>query len=276
MSRNDNIWGHVDDNVVVDQPDYEFGLSDNRVVREASPFYSPWIGAGLRVELRSIKGVTRKGMLQVPFRFQVPPLDSFRVDKAVVATDYSTIQEGTFTRLNGKELATVTFDTLVTQEPAPWVIARGLWNPHRVSRRLADIHDAETPFRLVAWHPGPIIELNMPVTFRNLGKEERAGENDARYLSPSFTQWRDPVIERRQIKNWPRRHKLDQNDTLSNLARDYWHKAGEGGYLGMTIDHLSGWGVRQPIVKNKHYNVGDVIEIPEPPHIGLSERRRAA
>jgi len=115
----------------------------------------------------------------------------------------------------------------------------------------------------VAWHPGPYVQLNMPVTFRALGIEER--EPGALYLSPSFTEWRDPVLRRRDQGSWPKKHELNKSDTLAALARDYWGSPSEGRWVGRNNDGLGDWGIRTEIVKNKHYNVGDTIMIPEKP-----------
>lgn len=241
--------------------------------QDNSPWYEPWLGPGLRVELTEIKGVTQQGLLDTPFRFQVPPLDTFHMDMGVTATDYQTISEGTFTNLNGMELATITFDTLVTIAPAPWVIAKGLWDPTKVKQRLQHIINAETPMRLVAWHPGPVVELNMMATMRTLGIEERGGEPDARYITPSFSQWRDPILRRRTKKTWPRYHELKGDESLADLAGRYWGKPSEAHYIGMSNDGLGKWGNRTPIRKNKFYNVGDTILIPEPPETGVGHAR---
>jgi hypothetical protein len=274
-NQNTNIFGHIDDNKAVYVP--QAGLADARAIAvnvdDDSPFYEPWTGPGMRLELKAIPGVTRKGLLNIPFRFQVPPLDEFRIDMSVMANDYTTIQDGTYTRMGGVELVSVTFDTLVTFAPAPWVIAKGMWDINKVAHRLRDIHNSRTPFRLVAWHPGPVVELNMPATFRSLGRAERAGEPDARYLTPSFTQWRDPIQQRRDKKHWPRQHKLRANDTLASIARDNYGKPSEGRYIGLSNDHLHHWGVNTEIVKNKHYRAGDNIKVPAPSQSGVSQRR---
>lgn len=241
--------------------------------QDNDPFYGPWIAPGLRIELKAIPGVTDKGLLDVPFRFQCPPLDTFHVDMAVGANDYATIQEGTFTNLSGMELATVTFDTIFVIHPAPWVIARGLWDPNNVTQRLQHIIKAESPMRIVAWHAGPVVELNMKVTMRTLGREERGGENDARYVTPSFTQWRDPVIRRRTKKTWPRYHELKGNESLADLAQQYWGKPSEAHYIGMVNDGLGKWGNRTPIIQNKHYDKGDTVMIPEPPELAVGPAR---
>lgn len=282
-----NVLGHVGDARPINVAglgsaqevyDPQTGVGRNKAVSsldDGSPFYDPWLSEGLRVELQAIRGVTKKGMLQMPFRFQVPPLDEFRVEMGVVASDYSTIQHGTFTDINGDELATVSFETLVTIAPASWVIAKGLWNPNKIGHRLQHLLKAESPMRLVAWHAGPVVEINMPVTFRNLSKTEKGGETDARYFSMSFTQWRDPVVRRRTKKTWPRRHKLSKGDTLASIARKFWGKPGQGRWVGMNNKHLHQWGIRTSIVKNKHYKLGDIIKVPYPPKTKLGQRRRA-
>lgn len=268
---------HISPNEIVERPpgvgqavDLNGAIGIGEAVnlgKEDNPFYGPWIGSGLRVELKRLRGVTKKGVLDRGFRFQVPPMDSFKREKSVVANDYTTIQRGTFTDLDGMELETISFETLVTIEPAPWVITRGMWDPTEVATRLKTIMERETPMRLVAWHPGPTVEVSMPVTLRSLGIEER--EPDSRYLTPSFTEWRDPILRRRTPEHWPKKHKLLPGDTLTNLARSYYHDATFGRVIARANDGLGKWGNRTPIVKNKHFKKGDVVVIPEPPEIGI-------
>lgn len=241
--------------------------------QDNTPFFGPWINPGLRIELKRIPGVTEEGLLEIPFRFQCPPLDSFRSDMGISANDYPTIQTGTYTNMNGVELTTVSFETLFTIAPAPWVIARGLWDPGKVVQRLQQIIKSESPMRLVAWHPGPVVELNMKVTMRTLGREERGGEGDARYIYPSFIQWRDPIIRRRTKKTWPRYHELVGDESLADLAQQFWGKPSEAHYIGIVNDGLGKWGNRTPIIKNKHYQKGDQIIIPEPPDLAVGPAR---
>lgn len=232
-----------------------------------------WKGEGLRVELRAIPGVTTHPKF-FPFRFQCPPLETFRVDSAVSANDYSTIDRGIFTNMTGVELMTVSFDTLVTVAPAPWVVHPKYWNPNLARRRLRKIIQRRSPVRLVAWkpgnkrkrHPKPIIELNMMVTMRSMGSEERSGEPLDKYFNVDFTQWRDPVQRRRvQKRQWPIRHKLTKRDTLATLAKKYFNDASRAGQMRPNVPKLGiRWGKNTPIVKSKKYKVGDVLVLRRP------------
>lgn len=232
-----------------------------------------WKGEGLRVELRAIPGVTKHPNF-FPFRFQCPPLETFRVDSAATANDYATVNHGIFTNMTGMELMTVSFDTLVTVAPAPWVVHPQYWNPNIARRRLRKIIQRQSPVRLVAWkpgnrrkrHPKPIIELNMMVTMRSMGSEERSGEPLDKYFNVDFTQWRDPVQRRRvQKRQWPIRHKLTKRDTLATLAKKYFNDASRAGQMRPNVPKLGiRWGKNTPIVKSKKYKVGDVLVLRRP------------
>lgn len=227
--------------------------------------YRTWQGDGLRVAFHRIRGVTKEGVLgsdkrrtDIPFRFQCPPLDAFRNDSTVTGTDYTTIQNGVFTRMEDRELTTITFNTLFTIAPAPWIVNPHMWDPKKATKRLRKLLASKTAFRLVAWHPGPHIELNMMVTLRSLGSEERAGEIDAKYTDLSLTQWRDPIIRRRKRNVWPIRHKLTKKDTLSSLAKKYYRDASKANQIKVYTPDLRHWGNNTPIYKNKHYTVEDL------------------
>jgi hypothetical protein len=230
-----------------------------------------WRGEGLRVELRAIPGVTSRdsGLYDKPYRFQAPPLETFRVDSAIAVNDYSTVQNGIYTQMGDKELTVVSFSTLSTIAPEPWVVNPRDWNLKRRSRRLRRILSSKSPFRLVAWHPAKgrhrVVELNMKATLRSLGIEERAGEGDAKYYDVEFVQWRDPIQRRKRRKARGRGnredsgaftyHRLKANDTLASVAQKKLGSISQVGYVRHANPLLKEWGRNTPIVKHKHYRV---------------------
>ena len=239
MSFKDEEW--EDGNLETDQEDITVTASDDPVsqtlgldIHTSTVDHlqqGPWYGEGLRVELRPMKHITKEGVLRRPFYFQCPPLETFRVDKSQSFNDYDTINAGQFSNGSGRQLTTISFQTLISIAPAPWIVRPAEnWNPKHTSQVLDEIMREETPVRMVAWHPGyagaknkkgrrPTVEINMPVTIRSTGREERAGEGDARYFDISFTQWRDPIQNRRRRSRFPRRIRLHKKDTLAKIGR---------------------------------------------------------
>lgn len=150
-------------------------------------------GKGLRVVLQRLS-VTRKDLLEVPFLFQCPPLESFPRAYSWSFTDYDTVGAGMHSRPGSTDLATITFRSLFVEAPAPFVVKKGTtFNPVYLAERLKALGDAKTPFQLLAGQPdlwGVFYDVNMAVTMRSLDVEERAGEPDARYFTVSFKEFR--------------------------------------------------------------------------------------
>lgn len=186
---------------------------------------------GMRVILAPIKGLTsRKIMLggdgkPRSFRFQCPPTESFTRSLAYAHADYETIREGMHSRPQGKQLEVIRFQTLIVDWDAqfavwpnttkfdrdfgsgPSVTRDEFWNLLNMTEQLEEIMDSGTPVRLYAgqpmlWEGGggeSGWDVNMPVTLRSIGIEERAGEPDARYLDVEFTEYRSLKLNRRRL-----------------------------------------------------------------------------
>lgn len=175
----------------------------------------PPIGIGLQVRLIPIPGVTDRKFMPRAYEFQCPPLEKFTVDYGSIWTDYDTIN-GPRSRSVNDALTVITFDTLTVGlrdighgyswtivDPAPISFTKQFkhqgvdtQNAQTRSQQLRDILKSKTAFQIVVGNPDLWTrpDLNMAVTLRTLSVEERAGEEDARYMNVSFTEYVDPSL----------------------------------------------------------------------------------
>lgn len=159
----------------------------------AKPTAEP-VGDGLIVALSRIDGLTDASVLKSPFYFQCPPLDRMPRDHSWEWTDYPTIDAGTHSVPVAPDLTTITFDSIFVDNDYRYRFV--LTNSRHVLsmlRDLAEIGDTMTPFQLQYGQPvlWGVWDAVMGVTMRSLHVEERHGEDDARYITCSFTEFRD-------------------------------------------------------------------------------------
>lgn len=159
-------------------------------------------GWGLQVTIKTIPGLTSKKVERfLPFYFQVPPLDSFPVNRSYPHTDYSPIGDPSdgIARDRSKpgsiQLIEVTWRTLFTWDLPSWSLLHkdGFEpNPLEMIEKLDEVGRSMRPIQLVARHPKTWegFEVNMPATLRSLNTEEVPGEWDTRYATIQFVQWR--------------------------------------------------------------------------------------
>lgn len=249
-------------------------------------------GDGLRVRLMAVPGLTGRelssGALAEPFRFQCPPLNSFSVEYAYSHTDYETVGLGQVSRKGGRQLRTVSFESLFV-DFGTWTVAtlageKGETTASKIAlslERLAQIVESGDPFQLTVMHPDgfdsvaeglredALVELDMWATMRSFSQEERAGEGDARYVSVSFTEYVEPLVSRRtkrrkrKSKTWPRTHRLTENDTLRSLARSYYG-APEAWRIIARENGMGRFSASDVIVNRTALKVGAKISIPDP------------
>lgn len=225
-----------------------------------------WQNDGLRVRLVRVPGTTPKKALKETFRFQVPPLDEFAVQRAFNFNTYDTIRKGQFQKRGSRQLKSVSFQTLAVENRGIFVVTNGQWTPTVIARDLERLADRGYPFLLQVSHDFPNVEFEMLATLSGLTVSERAGEPDARYFSVDFLEWRDPQVRRkRRGQEWPKTHKLDGNDTLHKLARKYYGKPSLAGRIAQRNRFLEHWGRDTRIIGHKHYHPGDKLIIPKPP-----------
>lgn len=161
-------------------------------------------GEGLRVSLHRIDQ-TQKGLLKQPFRFQVPPTNQLEESYGFTHQEYPTIGLGTFSRPQGRDLRQVSFATLVVDEKYPWTLLDPQdnldWTPDPIAMKedLVDILESGTPFLLVIHqrHYDGSDDVNWPATLRSMRVDQQPGEIGTRYLDVSFSEWRDPTVQRR-------------------------------------------------------------------------------
>jgi len=212
--------------------------------------------SGLRMVLRRSR-YTRKGVLKEPLVFQIAPLDEFGWDTTYLWNDYDTISAGQFTSRGGRQLRTLTINTVSMDWSAPWAVvqtgrkelartnadyygrAAGPW---KLAARLDDLVLQGSPLLLIVNNPAlyDANDLRMIVTMRSANVRERAGEPDARYFEMGFTEYRAPVITR---KNYGKaRHPLPAQVVLTKngvaveverrgkaLPKNQRHKIGSSG-----------------------------------------------
>lgn len=194
---------------------------------------------GLRVILRAIPGLTRPGLLQVPFLFQCPPLEDFTEEFAYAHTDFNTAFGGERSRPGGAALDSWSFSTLVLDDLPSWSFIQSFVpHPILVKRELKHILKTGTPVQLLV-HQLPLwdyYDVNSPVTLRSLTSQEKAGEPDARYFAMQFREYRPMAVKARlKGRGAPRgsrrgphpisvlvRSLPDSRSTLYLLAKHYY------------------------------------------------------
>lgn len=187
-------------------------------------------GRGLRICLSRCEGTSRK-VLQQPYYFQVPPLETFSTQHGFNFTDYETVSKGQFSRTMSRQLRTVEFQTMFVDQDWFFVLFKHKHtgpDPQKLSAQLVHILNTGTPFNLligntVLWDE---YDVKMKATLRTLTVEERAGEVDARYVNVTFTEHRDLEIQKDgKGEALPQTYKVQEGDTLRSLAKQFY---GEG------------------------------------------------
>lgn len=196
-------------------------------------------GQGLIVEMAPIPSVTPQGIFlnEQPLVFQCPPLDSFGEDGGMTFDDYRTVNDGTHSMpSSGPDLKTISFTTLFVDWQPDWsMLKQRGWSPDPQAfvNEMKRIRDAGKPFRLLA-HQSNFrnkYEVDWPATLRSVRWEMRGGEEDAYYVTVSFSEYRQPGIQKFLVA--PQHHpslpaklpvkKLPANrNTLAEMARFYY------------------------------------------------------
>lgn len=206
---------------------------------------------GMKITLSGIGGgLTRdkagKMLLPVPFVFQCPPLEEYKVTHAFSMGTYDTIEEGQFVRRGSRQLATWQFDTLVmgiavnepgTRQSPGWAAFPKFDRPGVPTalqwyvEQLVALHDAGSPFHFTAQFqsaPGAFDEAyyalgpvtSMHALLLGFSQAHKHGEADAVYLEGvSFQEWRDPTITQRGLGGPPATDKPPTSCTLRQDGR---------------------------------------------------------
>lgn len=195
---------------------------------------------GLRVTMRRAAGLTPKGVLTVPMRFQVPPLGDFRRPYRFNWATFDTVSAGQHSRPMGAQLLEIQIDTMLLDRLAAdatsgVVIWDGAADPQRVIdelRYIAGMDDARKgkaePFRLTITQPAVWREplVSIVATLTSIEPSQSPGDVGTERLSVGFLQYSELESgrQRRTVKE-QRRHDLKAGDDLYELAKRYFHTA---------------------------------------------------
>jgi hypothetical protein len=200
-------------------------------------------GKGLIVRLERIVGVTKAGVLNEPFTFQVPPLNVFPINRSYPKNSWDTIGHEQRSREGVVQLQTISYDTVFTDDPWEWTLLHGngyIPDPLAMLRVLDNLGRSQQPFWLTARNPTfrSGYDVNMAAHLVNLNSEIRDGEPDARYISVGFQEFRDSSLQTRSLPGGggrsaklPVKLRADQipvgRQTLYALATFYYGSASE-------------------------------------------------
>jgi hypothetical protein len=195
---------------------------------------------GLKVTMRHSPGLTRRGVLAVPLRFQVPPIGDFQRPYQFNWSTYDTISAGQRSRPMGSQLLEVSFgtmlmDRLAAEASSGVVVWSGAPDPQRMLdelRYIAGMHpqsrDRPSPFRLTvtqqAVWDAPVI--NMIATLTSVQPTQQAGDVATESLSLTFLEYPESATAAQRRADKPERiHTLRAGDDLYELAKRYLHRA---------------------------------------------------
>lgn len=167
------------------------GVRGRKAAREAT-------GKGVVVTLQRLQSISyARDILPSPFRFQVSPLDELPQSYAWSYTDYETIGAGTHSRAGSPQLMVLEFSSVFLDRNYGWSRGKPTTNrdPHpvRLVQELRALGDSMLPFQVIVHNDalwGLDYDVNMAATLRSFRPLERAGEDDARYYSIAFTEFR--------------------------------------------------------------------------------------
>lgn len=197
---------------------------------------TPFSGEGTHVSITRRDGVTKRGFLDVPFRFQIPPLDSWQRSFTGRWTNFDVVggTDGPVerTRFGGPGLRTVNFRTMFMDWHPTW----GVWQPDLLEpilavKELENLARKGIIFTLKVRNDGRFTndDVNMLATLTQGDVEEVSGEPDTRYVTLSFQEY-DEAAAARQAAGASGKPSLfgtgisvtiKATDTLYSLARTH-------------------------------------------------------
>lgn len=218
---------------------------------------------GLKVTLRREPGMTPAGLLAVPFRFQVGPMDTLARPWTFDWQTVNTVAAGEQAREAGPQLDRISFATMFLDEDLQWMVWTGSLDVQRLLDELRALLEAPAPFRLTIgqaalWGPKPLV--NMIAVFTSITPEQRGGEIGTEYASVEFLEVKRERLQqassrtRPSASSVPRRHTLKAGDTLYKVAlaaykqSSQWRPIAEAnGITGVSPDdagELAAWARR--------------------------------
>jgi hypothetical protein len=233
---------------------------------------------GLRLRISAIPGLTPKTILREPLRIPVVLGPDFTIEETALHTEFDTVSAGQFSSPAGgkkaPQLKALSFDALTLTWPAKWLTFPET-DPDEVREELGEILRARKAVELFAFlgASGKGQELRMWATLRSMTRILRHGENDTRYYSLDWKQYRSPTVHRRganQYADLPTTYALEKDDTLRSIADHYYGTEGMWQFLAQQ-NGIKSWGGDDPLVKMNRFKVGDKIKVPLPPPTKLGE-----
>lgn len=231
--------------------------------------------------LTPIKGQTPKsalaGALYLPAW-----LNTMTVSETALHNEFDTLQDGHFSQAqmgggSARQFRTASVDTITVDYATPWQTATGQ-DPMWVRARLYEILRSKRPVRmLVTFNPsqGRPAEFDAFVTFRQIDKDVRPGENESRYLTIQISEWRDPssptrsssksAVSRKPGVALPTTHVLTATDTLNSLSHEYYGSYAHWRLIRDANGVTAKFGAKTPLVQLPgRWKVGFRVKIPVP------------
>jgi len=251
---------------------------------------------GLRISMSAIPGVTRGDAakaLAEPYLFQCPPTEQLDIPRTFSFNRRTTYQGRTRVTRGGSQPLALSFTTVVLE---PGVSNLQVTDDHDVDQlvsRLERICDAGWPFQLHIGHPyDRVAELSMYAVLEGVTRSLKMGEDDARYLSMQFVEWRQESLQVRtgkspfpytivlrrdgsySVPNDPERgtarqifNTHDEPLTLKVIAKYAYGKPTLGQHIARAQKPpLRHWGSNEQLIKHPRFKKhGGKIVVPEPP-----------
>jgi LysM repeat protein len=219
---------------------------------------TPFSGDGTHVTISKRDGVTKRGYLDVPFRFQIPPLESWQRSFTGRWSNFDVVggADGPVerTRFGGPGLRTVNFRTMFLDWHPTW----GVWQPDLLEpilavRELEQLTRKGVIFALKVRNEGRFThdDVNMLATITQGDVEEVSGEPDTRYVTISFQEY-DELEAGRQargasgtggvtIRSNGASHTIKAGDTLYSLARTYYRRQSDWRTIALANAGMGNW-----------------------------------
>jgi hypothetical protein len=181
---------------------------------------------GIKITLRREPGITPKGFLEVPFRFQVGPTETIPRTWTYNWQTTPTIAAGEQATDGGKQLDRLSFSTMFLDLPEDFMVWTGSLDVQRMLTELRLLLEEPAPFRLTLgqtalWGPRPLV--NTIAAFTSINPEQRGGYLGTEYTNVEFIQigrerLSESARQRPSEAEQERRYTLRPNDTLYGIA----------------------------------------------------------
>jgi hypothetical protein len=224
---------------------------------------TPFSGEGTHVTISRRDGVTKRGFLDVPFRFQIPPLDSWQRSFTGRWSNFDVVGGASGpverTRFGGPGLRTMNFRTMFLDWHPDW----GVWEPDLLEpilavRELENLARRGIIFALKVRNKGRfrVDDVNMLATITQGDVEEVSGEPDTRYVTLAFQEYDELEAERRAkaltpptLRGTGLAHTIKANDTLYSLARHYFHHQADWKLIASANAGMANWAPSRPLTQ---------------------------